>query len=115
MLLIYKNKGILVVPYFVGSFIGCAIALNILKRKFGGIFAQIDFYNTAGFAFLVCAIVTYLTRNDYYLNKNGEKQKMDTPNEFYFLKMEIWAYIFFALALVFFGNFYFHYFGVSDF
>jgi len=102
MLLIYKNKGILIVPYLIASLIGTAILTGILKRNVGGIFSHIDLSTTMGVGFLVCAAWTYLTRNDYYTDRNGIKQKMDTPNELFFLTMKVWAYIFLAIALLFF-------------
>ena len=115
MLLIYKNKGILVAPYFIGSLIGTAILSGVLKRNVGGIFAKADFYDIIGSAFLVCAAITYITRNDYYKDRYGQKQKIDIPNEFFFISMQTWAYIFVIAAAVFFGNSFFGYFGKADF
>lgn len=115
MLLIYKNKGILIAPYFIGSLIGTAILSGVLKRSVGGIFANADFYDIVGSAFLLCAAITYITRNDYYTDRNGEKQRIDIPNEFFFLSMQTWAYIFIIAATVFFINSVFEYFGKADF
>lgn len=115
MLLIYRNKGILIVPYLIASLIGAAVGIGVLRRNVGGIFSNIDFYSTIGIGFLLCAIWTYLTGNDYYKDRNGQKQKMDLPNEFFFLTMQVWAYIFLAIALLFFGNTIFGYFGPVEF
>lgn len=115
MLLIYKNKGILIAPYFIGSLIGTAILTGVLKRNVGGIFTNADFYDIIGFTFAICGMLTYITRNDYYTDKYGQKQKMDIPNEFFFLSMETWAYIFAIAAAVFFSNSIFGYLGKADF
>lgn len=115
MLLIYKNKGILIAPYFIGSLIGTAILSGVLKRNVGGIFANADFYDIVGSAFLICAVITYLTKDDYYKDRNGQKQKIDIPNEFFFIRMETWAYIFVIAAAVFFCNSIFGYFDKADF
>jgi len=104
MLLIYKNKGILIVPYLIASIIGTAIIVGILKRNIGSIFSDIDFSTTMGLGFLICAIWTYLTRNEFYIDRNGKKQKMDITNELFFLTMKVWAYIFLAAALLFFAD-----------
>ena len=101
MLLIYKNKGILVAPYFIGSLIGTAVLAGALKRNIGGVFANTDFYDIIGAAFLVCAVITFATRNGYYKDRNGQKQKLDIPNEFFFISMQNWAYIFIIAAAVF--------------
>lgn len=115
MLLIYKNKGILIAPYFIGSLIGTAILSGVLRRNIGGIFASADFYDIVGFAFAICAVLTYVTKNDYYKDKYGQKQKMDIPNEFFFISMQTWAYIFIIAAVVFLGNSAFGYLGKADF
>lgn len=115
MLLIYKNKGILIAPYFIGSLIGTAILSGVLKRNVGGVFSHLDFYDILGFSFILCAFLTYVTKNDYYLDCNGQKQKLDIPNEFFFLRMEIWVYIFCIAAAAFLGNSVFGYFGNADF
>ena len=115
MLLIYKNKGILIAPYFIGSLIGTAVLAGVLKRNVGGVFSHLDFYDILGFSFIICALLTYFTKNDYCLDRNGQKQKIDIPNEFFFLKMDVWVYIFCIAAAVFLGNSMFGYFGKQTF
>lgn len=90
ILLIWKNRGVLVVLYFVVSALACIL---LLKDFIGGMAAL-------GVGLLVTAAWTYLTKDDYYKDKDGVKQKMDTPNEFFFMSMKIWSYIFAGLSVV---------------
>ena len=110
MLVVYKNKGLLIIPYLIISFIGSAILTGVLHRNTLGLLSKIDFYTTVGFAFLFTSIWTYLTKDDYYRDKHGIKRKMDTPNEFFWLSMKNWAIIFMIVSLIFFGNLLFNYF-----
>ena len=110
MLLFYKNKGILVPLYLVVSFIVTAMIIGALGRNVGGLFAKTDFYSTLGISLLIAAGWTYLTQYDYYMDKEGNKKRMDTVNALFFIKMGAWVYIFITLAIVFLGNSCFHYF-----
>lgn len=111
MFLHSKNKGLLVLLYLIVCLIGTAVIVGELARNYGGIFSKFDFYTTLGFALLFTAAWTYLTKDDYYKDTEGNKVKMDMENEFFWIRMEIWVYIFVALSLVCFGNLVFHYFG----
>jgi ribose/xylose/arabinose/galactoside ABC-type transport system permease subunit len=110
MLLIWKNKGILVMLYIIVSFIGTAMLAGVLKRNFGGVFAKIDFYTTIAVAFFIAGIWTWLTKDDYYKDRNGNKKKMETKHEFFFISMTVWSYILCALGVLFLSNLIFHYF-----
>jgi hypothetical protein len=110
MLIVYKNKGLLILLYLIVCLIGTSIIVGVLSRNVGGIFLKIDFYTTLGFALLFAAIWTYLTKDDYYKDRNGNKVKMDTPNEFFWISMKIWAIIFLVLAAVLFSNVLFKFF-----
>ena len=110
MLIFYKNKGILILPILIGSTIATAILNGVLSRNIGGIFSKIDIYSTFGFAFLFAGIVTYLIKDDFYKDRQGNKKKMDTINSFFFIKMQVWALIFLGISLLFFGNLLLHYF-----
>lgn len=110
MLLVWKNKGILVLLYLIVCFIGTAILVGVLHRNYGGIFSKIDFYTGIGFAFLFASIWTYLTKDDYYVDKAGNKKKMDTANEFFWISMRAWAIIFLIVSSIFFANLVFNYF-----
>jgi|HubBroStandDraft_4_1064222.scaffolds.fasta_scaffold161481_1 hypothetical protein len=109
-ILIWKNKGLLVVLYVIVCMIGTAEIIGVLHRNVGGIFSRIDFYTALGFSFLFAATWTYLTKDSFYKDKDGNKKKMETSNEFFWIKMKIWAYIFLGVSVLFFGNLIFHYF-----
>lgn len=91
--------------YLMVSMFLTALILGALERNTVGIFSVIDFNLTVGFGFLISAIWTFLTRNDSYLYKSGKKVKMDTRNEFFFITMKIWSYLFFiaGFAFLFYG------------
>jgi len=91
-------------------FIGTAILVGALHRNYGGIFSKIDFYTGLGFACLFTSIWTYLTKDDYYRDREGNKKKMDLVNEFFWINMKIWAIIFLIASFIFFGNLIFNYF-----
>lgn len=105
-----KGKGILVILYFIVSLLVSALLVGTLNRNIGGVFSQIDFYTTAGIAFLFSSIWTHLTKDDFYKDREGKRKKMNTVNSFIFIKMKIWAIIFFCAAIFFLGNLMFHYF-----
>lgn len=110
MILIWKNKGILVLLYAIVCFAGTAILAGVLHRNFGGIFSKIDFYSGLGFACLFTSIWTFLTKDDYYKDREGNRKKMDTKNELFWISMKGWAMIFIILSVLFFGNLIFNYF-----
>jgi hypothetical protein len=109
-----KGRGILVLLYLIVCLIGTAVLIGILNRNVGGIFKRIDFYATAGVAFVFAGIWTYFTRDDYYKDREGNKKKMDTINSFGLISMRIWSFIFFGIGSVLFGNLIFHYFPVAN-
>jgi hypothetical protein len=110
MILIWKNKGLLVLPYTIFSLAFTALIVGALHRNIGGVFSKIDLYTTMGIGLLLSAVWTYLTKDDYYRSRDGTMKKMETENEFFFINMGTWAIILFVGALVLFGNLLFHYF-----
>lgn len=110
MLIFYKNKGILVIVYLIVCIIGTAILLNLANELADGLVDKIDFYSTLGFGFMFTGIWTYLTKDDFYKDRDGNRMKMDTPNELFWISMKNWAFIFIVIALVFFSNSVFHFF-----
>ncbi len=104
MLLIWKNKGILIPVYLIVSFIVTAIVGGILKRNVGGIFAyNYDLQIIFGIGFLICGLWTYLTSEEY-IKKEGQKIKIEIKNSFFFISMKIWGYIFLVAGLFFLIN-----------
>lgn len=104
-----KGKGILVILYLIVSLLVTAELVGLLHRNIGGIFSKIDFYTTAGISFLLAALWTYLTKDDYYKDRNGKKEKMDTENSLIFIQMKTWAVIFCCAGIFFLGNLLFQY------
>ncbi|PSL44197.1 hypothetical protein CLV51_10662 [Chitinophaga niastensis] len=82
-------------------------------EQFGGPFLIIDTYAGMGCACLLTALWVILTCDDYYKDKEGNKVKVDIRNEFFFIKMKYWSYIFVVLGLVLIGNIVFHYFPLA--
>jgi hypothetical protein len=104
MILIWKNKGILIPVYVVTTFVSIATLSGVLKRNIGGIFA--NDYNiqiTLGLTFLSSGLWTYLTSEEF-VKKDGQKIKVDFENKFFFIQMKVWGYIFLAAGLVFLIN-----------
>jgi hypothetical protein len=110
MMLFYKNRGILVPVFAVVSVLGTMLILTSLGRNLGGIFSKIDLSAGAGIGFLVAAIWTYLVKDEYYKNAEGNRVMMDIENSFFFMSLKIWVFIFLGVGLVFLGNAQFHYF-----
>ena len=84
MILIWKNKGILIPVYVVTTFVSIATLSGVLKRNIGGIFA--NDYNiqiTLGLTFLSSGLWTYLTSEEF-VKKDGQKIKVDFENKFLF-------------------------------
>ncbi len=104
MILIWKNKGILIPVYLVTTFISIAILSGILKRNVGGIFAyDYDFQIILGFVFSITGLWTYLTSEEF-IKKDGQKIKVDIENKFFFIPMKIWGYLFLTAGLFFLIN-----------
>jgi uncharacterized membrane protein len=110
MLLVWKNKGLLVLLYLLVSIIGTAMIVGVLHRNVEGVLSNIDFYTTFGLGFLIASLWTYLTKDDFYKDKDGNKKKIEFKNEFFWISMKIWAYIYFAVSMLFLGNLLFNYF-----
>ena len=101
MIIIWKNKGILILVYVIATFIVIAILSGILKRNIGGIFAyDYDYRIILGFGFLISGIWTYLTSEEF-IKKDGLKIKVDIENKFFFISMKIWGYVITVAGLFF--------------
>jgi hypothetical protein len=106
MLLIYKNKGILVPIYFVASMVAVLLINFLLEEYVGGIF--LEKYDKSFIVFAIACIVagiwTRVTYDSYYYTNDGERKAMQEDNSFYYVPMKLWANIYFvtgALFLVF--------------
>jgi hypothetical protein len=109
MLIIWKGKGILIIFYFIVCFVGSAILSGVLSRNVGGIFLEMDFVFVLGIAYLLTAIWTYLTCEDYYIDRDGNKMRLFIDHELFFIPMKVWSYIFFGLSILAFCSVIFNY------
>ena len=100
MIVIWKNKGILILVYVIFSFFGTMIINGVLHRNVGGVFSEIGVSVVSGVSLIIAGIVTFLTKEDYYKDRNGKKVKMDTENELFWISMKIWSYILLALGIL---------------
>ena len=108
MFLIYKNKGLLIVLYLIVSFIGTATLAGAIGRQLGVKFAVI--YTSIGIALIIAGIWTYLTKDDYYKDRNGNKKKLETVSELFFMSMKTWSIILISIGVILVLNLVFKYF-----
>jgi hypothetical protein len=105
MIFFFKNKGILVPGYLAASILA-VVCITALLSSYAGIEVPV-IYNSViyGFAFIGAGVWTYLTR-DSYLIVNGRREAMGEDNSFFFLSMQLWAYIYLGTGVlfVFFGS-----------
>lgn len=101
LLRLNKGRGILVIVFCFVSCMLSAMVAGILERNVGGIFAGATWNNILGFAFIMAAIWTWLTKNDYYKDEAGNKVKVAIVNSFIFLSMEVWAILFLCAGVLF--------------
>jgi hypothetical protein len=108
MLLIYKNRGILIPVFAMVSVLSTVLIITSLARNEGGIFLNINLNMSAGVGFIIAATWTYLVKDEYYKDAEGNKIMMDTENSFFFISMKYWALIFLIAGLLFIGNSFLH-------
>lgn len=89
MLIIWKNKGILVLVYLIVCFMCISFLNGLIKDKIpfeisSGIFV--------GLALLLAGIWTYLTGEEY-IKKDGRKIKVEIDNRFFFIPMKTFGII----------------------
>ncbi|MEB2777449.1 hypothetical protein SYJ56_19195 [Algoriphagus sp. D3-2-R+10] len=100
-MIFWKNRGLLILVYLGVSLLVTALMLGYLNRNYKDFFYWVNFNTSLVIGFWVAGIWTFLVRDDYYFNEWGEKIKMDTVNEFYFIRLEYWAYIFGTIGFIF--------------
>lgn len=94
----FKNRGILVPVYLIACFIGVLIVKGLFEYLLNQ--PSLTDYDAAflsGAAFIAAGHWTYNTRDSYYV-ANGIKKRMHEENEFFFLSMEVWAYIYWSIG-----------------
>jgi len=100
MLLVYKNKGILVPVYFGVSVLTTALISGVLKRNVGGLFASAySLWILFGIGALISGIWTILT-SEVYTQVNGVRVKVDFESSFFFIPMRIFGWILIGIGLI---------------
>lgn len=100
MIIIYKNRGILVPVFILVPLVGILILSGELKRNVGGVFASdYDKNLLFGIAFLISGIWTYWKRADYIL-VNGEKEEIEMNNHFFYISLKLWSKILFVCGII---------------
>lgn len=102
-LLLNKGKGMLIFLYVIVCFLGVGLLAGLVHDNTGKDTSNINMAAVAGIAFILAAAWTYLTKDNYYKDREGNRQKMDTVNSFIFIPMKIWAYLFGIAGLLFIG------------
>ncbi|WP_299437964.1 hypothetical protein [uncultured Aquimarina sp.] len=93
MIVIYKNRGILVPVYLVVSLVSTSILNTILKKYIGWIFAtNYDSQIVMGIGLVISGLWTYFTSEDHIM-VDGEKEKIFMNNHFFYISMKLWSYI----------------------
>ena len=101
MILIYKNRGILIPVYLIASMLATFLTKAVLNNYIGGFFSTINLHHAFGVGLIIPAIWTYLVRHDYYRDNEGKKVIMDTENSFFFISIDLWSRIFFITGILF--------------
>lgn len=100
MIVIYKNRGILIPVYLVISLVGAAILNYVLKEYLGGIFtSNYDSQIIIGTGFIISGLWTYFTSEDY-VNIGGEREKVYMNNHFFYISMKLWSYIILGFGIL---------------
>ncbi len=100
MIVIYKNRGILIPVYLIVSLIGTAILNGILKEYIGGIFvSNYDNQIVLSIGFIISGFWTYFTSQDHIMI-DGEKEEIYFNNHFFYISMKLWSYIMFGFGVL---------------
>ena len=94
-----KNKGGLIVVYLAASILAVYWFTGYLEGLDG---STIDEYAQMAIAFVMTAIWTYLTKDDYYKDEIGNKIFVDSDHRLLFINMKYWPYLLLAGAIVLF-------------
>ena len=100
MIIIYKNRGILVPVFIIIPVVGVLILSGVLERNIGGIFASnYDKNIVLGIGLLISGIWTYLKRTDDII-VNGDKEEIEMNNHLFFISLNLWSKIIFIVGLL---------------
>jgi hypothetical protein len=95
----YKGKGLLILVYFFVPF----FSILILSEFIFPYFIERKNLNDAimiaiGVSLIISGFWTYLTTDEYYTDEHGEKKYVYFDNQFMFLDMKLWSYIFWVVG-----------------
>ncbi len=94
-----KGKGILVFVYAIVPFITLQLLTAFINEYcFDKKFPRETVQLVSGISLLVSGLWTYKTADDFYIDKNGEKQFVEFEHKFMFLDMKTWPYIFWVIG-----------------
>jgi hypothetical protein len=105
-----KGKGLLVFLYLIITVIACAAIFGAIIREHPAYKSPYDSYLIMGIALSLAAWLVHLTHKDYYLDNEGNKVFFEMEHHLFHIKMKYWTYIYLVLAIVMYGNLFFHYF-----
>ena len=91
-MIIWKGKGILILLYFIVTLVVLAI-INGPLNEYLGLSNRVPMEAFMGIVLIVTGIWTRLTAEDYYIDKEGRRQYLDTENDLFFIKMKLWGLI----------------------
>ena len=97
----YKGKRILVpvfaiTPLIVSTLLTKAVEENFFEHKFHGNVYQV----VLGIAILISGFWNNYVCNDYYYEDKGEKHIMDYENQFMWIEMKFFSYIFWVIGVL---------------
>jgi hypothetical protein len=94
----YRGKGGLVIVYFLVSIILIgSISYFLNKNRI-----QFNDYLCLSIALLLTAMLTYLSKDVYIRDKEGNKIKIDFKSSLFFIEIKYWVYILLISSLIFF-------------
>ena len=100
MIIIYKNRGILIPIFLIVPFVVTAILSGVLKRNIGGIFDyDYDKQIVIGIGLLISSLWTYLKSEDF-IEVNGKKEKIEMNNHFFYISMKTWSHIILVVGIL---------------
>lgn len=99
MFIQFKAKGILVPIYVIVPLASLFFLSSIISDYF---FNEKSLKHFSGIIFGLSLIIsgfwTNYSSNDYYIDEDGEKQYMYFDNQFMFIDMKSWAYVFWIIG-----------------
>lgn len=100
LLIIWRNKGFMVPIYYIISRIVMTTIFEFLPFNSDIIFNSIDNSQLIlGLSLILSGLLSYYYRDEYCVI-DGKKIQLDLINEFFFIRMELWAYMKFGFGIL---------------